>query len=203
MDLACNRRTIATRADNEDESRPEKRARTSCSAGSCLEPRSEMNTTDLESDLEVELLEARSQGSLRKNVNIHLAEKIQAAPKGWNSSKPQRQLTFQDLKWKPLEKDEDKALQWKRLAKLDKEMWQEVEFEEEKNKAQQKVHQRELAAKRQQRWRDRQRVLTTDTNIKDCRRSINNVSNFQDKQMEFNKVTIAGVKGLTCGFKQA
>ena len=35
-----------------------------------------MNTTDLESDLEVELLEARSQGSLRKHVSIRLAEKI-------------------------------------------------------------------------------------------------------------------------------
>jgi hypothetical protein len=174
MNIACNRRRIPTQAENEGESRPGKRARTS---GSCTEPRSEMNT-DPESNLEVELLETQSEGSLRNNVSIHLTDNIQAAPKGWNSSNPQRQLTFQDLKWKPLEKDEDKAMQWKRLAKLDKEMWQEVELEEEKKKAQQKVHQRELAAKRQQRWCDRHRVTATDNVNSKNRCSINNVSSF-------------------------
>ena len=130
-------------------------------------------------------MEAQSQarGSLKKKVSIHLTDDIHTTPKGWNSAQPQQQLTFYDLKWKPLETDKDKALQWKRLAKLDREMWQEVDFEEEKERAQRKDHQRELAAKRQQRLRDRRRALAPDK-AKDHHQSINNVSSFSDKQME-------------------
>ncbi|KAN0075254.1 hypothetical protein V8E55_011277 [Tylopilus felleus] len=56
---------------------------------------------------------------------------IQAAKSG-NASAPSRQLTFHDLKWKPPEMDEEKALQWKQLAKLDKDMWEDIEHEEER-----------------------------------------------------------------------
>ena len=175
--VAHDRRTVTT--DNEGETRLDKRACTS-SGSPCTEAESGSgdSAADASSDSEVELLETRSQGSLMKHVSIHLADDIKAAPKGWNSSQPQRQLTFHDLKWKPLKTDEEKALQWKRMAQLDKDMFQEVRVEEEKKKAQQKVHKCELAAKRQQRLHDRRRALAIDK-VKGCHQSINTVSVFR------------------------
>ena len=86
----------------------------------------------------------------------------------------QRQLTFDDLKWKCLE-TEEKEEQRKRMKKLDEEMWGPMVHEDKETRALQKqAHKRQLAAKRQQRWRAQQHV----TGANDHGRMVDTASGF-------------------------
>jgi hypothetical protein len=166
----------------------------------CSKPASGETASESITDNKIKLLECPEERPLQKQVRIHLTEEARVAPEGWNSSAPSRQLTFHDLKWKPLETAEEKTLQWKRLAKFDDDTWRDIEREEEKRKAESKVHQHELAAKRQQRWRERQRMasLQAANQVQDHCRSINKVSDLLEKRISIKLSENAGAEGLTC-----
>lgn len=80
-------------------------------------------------DPEVEL-EARPQKPLQKQVSIHLAANVQPAPIDWKSG-VQRQFTFHDLNWKPLDTEENES-QRKRLVEVDEENRRDVKLKEER-----------------------------------------------------------------------
>ena len=87
----------------------------------------------------------------------------------------QQQLTFNDLKWKCLETEEEKEEQKKRMKRLDEEMWGPMVHEDKDTRVLQKqAHKRQLAAKRQQRWRAWQHV----TGANDHGKTVNMVSGF-------------------------
>ena len=83
--------------------------------------------------------------SFQQSVSIALSRTVRPAPKGWNDSVTNKQLTFHDLNWKHLETEQEKAEQWKRLAKCD-DTDEKVEEEEEEARAQRKLHKRQLVA---------------------------------------------------------
>ncbi|KAF9239141.1 hypothetical protein BU15DRAFT_74835 [Melanogaster broomeanus] len=93
---------------------------------------SEREPSEPESDLDTELARdsetVTPRSSFQQKVSIQLSGEIKSAPRGWNSSAPKRQLTFDDLQWKRLETEEEKADQRKALRKRDKEMWGPVEL---------------------------------------------------------------------------
>jgi hypothetical protein len=91
-----------------------------------------------------------------RTVDIQLSSHIKPSPPSWSTAVP-TQLTFHDLRWKPLETEEEKKSQWKKLDALTREFWEEKQREEEEERVERVRQHRESAAERQRRHRQRRR----------------------------------------------
>ncbi|KAG1811120.1 uncharacterized protein BJ212DRAFT_1483790 [Suillus subaureus] len=117
--------------DDNVSSSPEKQAKTQCAkparSGSFS---SVMETSKDSSDggKQMESCTIPIQSSC--TLKVELSGKIKPTPPNWSTTVP-TQLTFDNLRWKPLETEREKKLQWERLDALTRESWEEKQTKEE------------------------------------------------------------------------